>query len=149
MLERFTDDGRRVVARAAETAEGLAHDHVGTGHLLLVLLDPSAGLSATVLRTAGLDAQQVRDELGQLPAAKGRRRRSGGSARVSAGAQQALAASVRESADLGVHRVDPAHILLGVLADDSNSAARIVARAGVDREELRRRTIASITDPMR
>jgi ATP-dependent Clp protease ATP-binding subunit ClpA len=61
MFERFTDHARAVVVRAQEEARQLAQDHLGTEHLLLALLDPSAGATAAVLAGAGVDAAAVRD----------------------------------------------------------------------------------------
>jgi ATP-dependent Clp protease ATP-binding subunit ClpA len=60
MFERFTDQARDVVVHAQEESRRLGHGHVGTEHLLLALLDPSAGATATVLADAGIDASTVR-----------------------------------------------------------------------------------------
>jgi ATP-dependent Clp protease ATP-binding subunit ClpA len=61
MFERFTDQARNVVVHAQEESRGLGHPYVGTEHILLALLDPSAGATATVLADAGLDASALRD----------------------------------------------------------------------------------------
>ena len=60
MFERFTRPAREVVIEAQERARQLRHPFVGTEHLLLALLEPSAGVASAVLREAGLDADQVR-----------------------------------------------------------------------------------------
>jgi len=61
MFERFTDQARDVVVHAREECRQLGHDHIGTEHLLLALLDPSAGATAAVLADAAIDAPAVRD----------------------------------------------------------------------------------------
>ena len=61
MFERFTDHARNVVVRAQEEARQFGHDHLGTEHLLLALMHPSAGATAAVLAEAGVDAAAVRD----------------------------------------------------------------------------------------
>jgi ATP-dependent Clp protease ATP-binding subunit ClpA len=60
MFERFTDQARDVVVHAQEESRRLGHDHIGTEHLLLALLEPSAGATATVLADAGVSAPTVR-----------------------------------------------------------------------------------------
>jgi ATP-dependent Clp protease ATP-binding subunit ClpA len=60
MFERFTDQARDVVVHAQEQSRRLGHDHIGTEHLLLALLEPSAGATATVLTDAGVAAPTVR-----------------------------------------------------------------------------------------
>ena len=61
MFERFTDQARDVVVHAQEEARQLHHGYIGTEHLLLALLHPSAGATATLLAQAGVRADAVRD----------------------------------------------------------------------------------------
>ncbi len=70
MFERFTVPSREVVVRAMGEAQALGHGEIGTGHLLLALLDERAGPVATVLRDAGLDHATARAELIRRMAAK-------------------------------------------------------------------------------
>jgi len=66
MFERFTLSAREVVTGAQEFARQLRHPYVGTEHLLLALLEPSAGLASAVLRDAGVDAAHVRLDVERL-----------------------------------------------------------------------------------
>jgi hypothetical protein len=59
----LSDECRRVLAYAAEEAEHLNHQHVGTEHLLLGLLREENCLAATVLRERGLRIEPVRRNL--------------------------------------------------------------------------------------
>src|ERR1022692_5250438 len=54
MLERFTDQARRVVALAQEEARMLNHSRVGTEHILLGLLVEGDGVAAEVLESLGI-----------------------------------------------------------------------------------------------
>jgi ATP-dependent Clp protease ATP-binding subunit ClpA len=63
MFERFTVPSREVVVRAMGEAQALGHAEIGTGHLLLALLDERAGPASAVLRDAGLDHATARAEL--------------------------------------------------------------------------------------
>lgn len=69
MFERFTVPSREVVVRAMGEAQAMGNSEIGTGHLLLALLDERAGPVAVVLRTAGLDHATARAELARRLAA--------------------------------------------------------------------------------
>lgn len=61
MFEQFAAQSRDVVVRAMGEAIALDSAAIGTGHMLLALLDERAGPAATALRAAGLSHEQVRD----------------------------------------------------------------------------------------
>jgi ATP-dependent Clp protease ATP-binding subunit ClpA len=63
MFERFTEAARAVVMQAQFEARDLQHEHVGTEHLLLALLEDQAGAIAVALRDRGIDQIRVRDEI--------------------------------------------------------------------------------------
>jgi ATP-dependent Clp protease ATP-binding subunit ClpA len=66
MFERFTTAARETVVRARAEADDLGSGLIGTQHLLLALTSPDAGVAATVLHGAGLDARQVRADIVRL-----------------------------------------------------------------------------------
>ena len=59
----LSNEGKRVLAYAAEEAERLGHKHIGTEHLLLGLLREEKCFAAQILEERGLKLEQVRDEL--------------------------------------------------------------------------------------
>lgn len=59
MFERFTQEARQVVTLAQENGRRLRHNHIGTEHLLLGLLEQPGTLSARLLDRHGVDYQQV------------------------------------------------------------------------------------------
>ena len=63
----LSNEGKRVLAYAAEEAERLGHKHIGTEHLLLGLLREEKCFAAELLQERGLKLAQIRDELGRLP----------------------------------------------------------------------------------
>ncbi|HEY1570659.1 MAG TPA: Clp protease N-terminal domain-containing protein [Pseudonocardiaceae bacterium] len=63
MFERFTTAAREAVIRANAETRRLGHRDIGTGHLLLALLDERAGPVAEILRSAGLAEATVRAEV--------------------------------------------------------------------------------------
>lgn len=59
----LSNEGKRVLAYAAEEAERLSHRHIGTEHLLLGLLREEKSFAAAMLHERGLRLSAVREEL--------------------------------------------------------------------------------------
>jgi ATP-dependent Clp protease ATP-binding subunit ClpC len=59
----ISNESKRVLAYAAEEAEGMGHKHIGTEHLLLGLLREDQCFAATLLRERGVELTKVREEL--------------------------------------------------------------------------------------
>ncbi|MGB8131499.1 MAG: Clp protease N-terminal domain-containing protein [Candidatus Angelobacter sp.] len=59
----LSNEGKRVLAYAAEEAARLSHQHVGTEHLLLGLLREENSFAAQLLKERGVTLSQIRDEL--------------------------------------------------------------------------------------
>ena len=141
MVGRFTDSARRVSLVALQEARGFNHTAIGTGHLLLGLIG-EGGAAASVLASAGLSRQVCRalvlevDGRGTVPVP--------GALPFTPGAKRALASAVRESLALGHRHVGTEHLLLGVLAEDEGVARDVLARTGVDPEEVRDRAFAAL-----
>jgi ATP-dependent Clp protease ATP-binding subunit ClpC len=63
----LSNEGKRVLAYAAEEAERLSHRHIGSEHLLLGLLREEKSFAAQILNEHGVRLSAVRDGLGQQP----------------------------------------------------------------------------------
>jgi ATP-dependent Clp protease ATP-binding subunit ClpC len=63
----LSNECKRVLAYAAEEAERLGHEHLGTEHLLLGLLREEKCFASEILRERGLKLAQIRDELARSP----------------------------------------------------------------------------------
>jgi len=74
----LSNESKRVLAYAGEEAERLAHQHIGTEHLLLGLLREEKCFGAQILTERGVRLSQVREELARQPheAAQGQKRPS-------------------------------------------------------------------------
>jgi len=59
----LSNEGKRVLAYAAEEAERLAHKHIGTEHLFLGLLREDKCFAAQILMERGLRLGEVREEI--------------------------------------------------------------------------------------
>jgi uncharacterized damage-inducible protein DinB len=62
----LSNECQRVLAYAAEEAELLSHQHVGTEHLLLGLLREEKSFAAEIMHERGLELQPVREELQRI-----------------------------------------------------------------------------------
>ncbi|MEV4759961.1 Clp protease N-terminal domain-containing protein [Micromonospora sp. NPDC049559] len=186
MLERFTPQARQALETARAERRRFRHDHIGTEHLLLGLLDERTGPVAGLLRAAGVDADQVRAEIErevepaelgesdaealrsigidldavratvertfgegalEAPVPPGRRKLFGGrypGSRLTPRARKVLELSLREALRLRHEHIGPEHILLGLLREGEGLAALLLVRAGLDLDDLRRRTVSSL-----
>ena len=63
----FSNEGKRVLAYAAEEAERLDHRHIGAEHHLLGLLREAGCFAAVMLREAGANLEILRSKIAELP----------------------------------------------------------------------------------
>jgi len=66
----FTPRAKRVIELAFEEARQLAHNYIGTEHLLLGLVREGEGVAARVLSNLGVDTEKIRDQITRLLGAK-------------------------------------------------------------------------------
>jgi ATP-dependent Clp protease ATP-binding subunit ClpA len=133
--------------------------------------EPLGEADAEALRAIGIDLEAVRDKVEEsfgpgaldeptddLPAAddieergglvdrlRGRRRRSlPGHIPFAPRCKKVLELSLREAIHLGHRYIGTEHILLGLLREGEGLGVRILVDAGVDLDDLRRRTLAGL-----
>ena len=53
MFERYTENARDVLSHARQEAQKFHHDHIGTEHILLGLIEVAEGVGAEILRRRG------------------------------------------------------------------------------------------------
>jgi ATP-dependent Clp protease ATP-binding subunit ClpC len=141
MFERFTDQARQVVVLAQEEARLMRHGHIGTEHLLVALARVDDEVATPMLADHGLTAEKARAEVVAIIGVGNAE--PGGQLPFTPAAHDAVEATLRESLELGHDRVEPAHLLLGVLRQRDGVARRVLAGAGAhpteSREEVERR----------
>jgi len=126
MFERFTDRARRAMQFAAQEAQRLKHDHLGTEHLLLGLLKEGTGVGAGVLYDCGLDLDKLRNEV---------ERRSHGpntanpptNPRQTSRLLRVFDYANEESAALHHDYIGTEHLLLGIMREPESCAAKSLA----------------------
>jgi len=135
MFERFTDKARQVVVLAQEEARLMRHGHIGTEHLLVALARVEDDVATPMLADHGLTGEKARSEVVAIVGIGNAE--PGGQLPFTPAAHDALDATLRESLELGHDRVEPAHLLLGVLRQRDGVARRVLAGAGAHPTESR------------
>jgi ATP-dependent Clp protease ATP-binding subunit ClpA len=135
MFERFTEQARQVVALAQEEARLMRHAHIGTEHLLVALARVDDDIATPMLAAHGLTGERARAEVVAIEGVGNAD--PGGQLPLTPAAQDALDATLRESLELGHDRIEPAHLLLGVLRQRDGVARRVLAGAGANPPEAR------------
>jgi ATP-dependent Clp protease ATP-binding subunit ClpA len=99
---------------------------------------------ADALRSVGIDLDEVRRTVEETfgPGALERAATAGGRSwsghvTLTPGSKKALELALREAIHLGHRSIGAEHLLLGLVRDDTCSAARILAARGADRERVR------------
>jgi len=62
----FSDEAKAVLGYAAQEADRLLHEHIGTEHVLLGLFRAERGIAATILAEQGLRIASVRDQIVEM-----------------------------------------------------------------------------------
>lgn len=141
LFGRFTPRARQALTLAEQAARGVPHDHVGTEHVLLGVLDEGQNLALRVLESLDVEAADLRSELAGSMAKP--TRPVGGRVPFTALAKRALESTAKEALSLGHNYIGCEHLLLGLLATEDGTASQILRRMGL---ELRttRRTVTTV-----
>jgi Clp amino terminal domain, pathogenicity island component len=126
---RFTDKARRVVVEAQTAARRGRQEQIVPEHLVLGLLTEPTALAATALSALGVDLDVLRERIeAGLEASDAE---PGEQIPFSGSAKKVLELVLREALRLGHNYVGTEHLLLGLLADEENSAAQLLGELGV------------------
>jgi len=139
---KLTDEALRTIDCAREEAEKAQVDFLGTEHLLIALASCGAGPAADALSRMGVTRESILQRLlchsskesSCTPAPK--------SFPLTPRAKAALFAARDQATSLNRDCIGTEHLLLGLLADDGNSARAILKSAGVTMEMIRSETNA-------
>jgi Clp amino terminal domain, pathogenicity island component len=144
MLERFTDQARRVVVLAEEEARTLDHNWIGTEHLLLGVLREGDGAAARALASLGISLQPVRQQVEEIIGSV--QQHASEHIAFTPRSKKVLELSLRESLQLGHDRVGTGHILLGLIREGEGVAAQVLVRLGADLNQMRQQVIELVSD---
>lgn len=157
MFTRFVKEARAIATQAQTIAHALGSPTIEAEHLLLALAETPATVTHETLADAGLDRQGVLEALdretersltavGISPAAfdlppiapVATKPKWATSAKLALERSFTIASARNDS------RIEPGHILLGVLRAPAGTVPRALEMAGVDRLDLARRVEAAL-----
>lgn len=157
MFNRFVKEARGVATRAQTIARTLGSPTIEAEHLLLALAETPVTMARTALVDAGLDWQGVLNALdrenerslaavGISPAAFNLPPVAPAATKPkwATSAKLALERSLKVAARRNDSRIEPDHILLGVLQAPVGTVPRALEVAGIDRLEVVRRFEAEL-----
>ena len=157
---------KKVLAFAAEEAERLSHEHIGTAHLLLGLLREQSCNAAILLVAEGVSLEAVRAQLRSGPeTGSGKETNTisfdlpGEPTAVhvdqatldfikmfGAEARRILMYAVAEAERLGHAQIGAGHLLLGILREESSAAAKLLQANGLGQKRVEAELFREISD---
>jgi len=133
--DRLTRRARQALHFANEEAQALNHPYVGAEHILLGLVREGAGVAAWVLDELGVRLIQTRETVAALVSPGAGQQRTG--QHLSSSARTVIAQARQEADQLSHAYVGTEHLLLGLVREDSSTAAEVLSRMGVPLEQVR------------
>ncbi|MFD5393452.1 Clp protease N-terminal domain-containing protein [Streptomyces sp. NPDC127097] len=140
---RFTPRARNVVVASQNKAREGSHAQIGTGHLVLGLLDAPEGLAARVLVAQGIQLEAVKEAVaGTLPEPSSEPLPA--LVPFDAHAKKALELTFREALRLGHNYVGTEHLLLALLEQENGQG--VLSGFGLDKTHTEEHVSAALTE---
>ncbi|MBD5541600.1 MAG: ATP-dependent Clp protease ATP-binding subunit [Lachnospiraceae bacterium] len=139
----YTDNAKSALALAKKMARTTGQNYIGTEHILLGLLKQQSGVAARILEERSVTAGKVMDVIRELIAPSGvvsLLERDGYSPR----AVQILEEADKQAARFGSTRTGTEHILLAIIKEGDNIAARLLYTLGVNLQKLYADTLTAM-----
>lgn len=145
MDDLFTKRAKESLEIAQEQAKAFKHQTVSSEHLLLALVMEQKGVAGRVLRQAGTNEQDIREEIETVTGyGTVRSYAKGKYLPYSPRAKEVLAFASDEAKRMGAGHVGTEHILLGLLRDENILAVRILSNLGINLPKLRQMILKRI-----
>ncbi|GHE08843.1 hypothetical protein GCM10010339_59050 [Streptomyces alanosinicus] len=133
---------RKVVVTAQEQARLLKHDHIGTEHILLGLLDVPDSTAANVLHQLGYDKETAQADI--ATAVKPGTKELSGHIPFAPSARKTLELALREAQQLHHNDIGTEHILLALIREGEGVGAKVLAERISPISRIRAAVLASV-----
>jgi ATP-dependent Clp protease ATP-binding subunit ClpC len=139
MFERYSEHAQSVMDRARQEAQNLRHDHLGTEHILLGLLEVKDGCAACVLRHRKVDVAHTKEQIEKL-VSHGSGPEDGDYETLprTRHAQSVIEDAVKEARELKHPLIGTEHLLLGLLHENQGVGAKVLRNLGLKLGEIRK-----------
>ena len=138
-FDKFTERARKVLTLAQEEAQRLQHNYIGTEHLLLGLVREGEGVAARVLRSLGIELNQVRSNV-EFIIGRGERIVLG-EIGLTPRAKKVVELAVDEARRLKHDYIGTGHLLLGMMREGGGIAAGVLESLGANMQKVRAHTL--------
>ncbi|MCS6773757.1 MAG: ATP-dependent Clp protease ATP-binding subunit [Thermoflexales bacterium] len=128
---------------ATDEANRLAHNYIGTEHLLLGLVKEEGGIAGRVLRELGARPERVAEMVERMTGA-GRRSSANEKPELTPRTKAVLELAVEEARKLGSAYIGTEHLLLGLIRQGDGVAIDVLRQIGLTPERIRRETMRAI-----
>jgi ATP-dependent Clp protease ATP-binding subunit ClpC len=142
MFERYTEDARQVLSRARREAQKFHHDHIGTEHILLGLIEVKTGVAADILEHRNIDLKHAKSEVKKLvvPASL-----DSGDTFIAlprtTHAHELIDDAVEEARALKHNYIGTEHLLLALLHEKEGRGAQVLGNLGMKLDDVRQDVI--------
>ncbi len=142
MFERYTDNARRVLSRARQEAQKFRHDHIGTEHILLGLIEVKDGVGAEILRHRNINLKAAKAEVQKMVTPGNP---ESGETFIAlprtTHAHELIDDAVEEARTLKHNFIGTEHLLLALLYEKEGRGAKILAQLGLKPDTVRQDVI--------
>lgn len=131
----YTENAKSALAIAKRMAKKTGQNYIGTEHILLGLIHKDSGVAATLLAKSGVTEQKIMEVIRELIAPSGNvsvLERDGYSPR----AVQILKDADKQAERFGCCQTGTEHILLAIIKEGDNIAARLLFTIGINLQKL-------------
>lgn len=142
MFERYSPHAQSVMDRARQEAQKLRHDHIGTEHILLGLIEVKDGVAADVLRHRNVDLAHAKQQV-ELLVKHGSGPEDGDYETLprTVHAQSVCDDALREARALKNTTIGTEHLLLGLLYENEGTGAKVLRNLGLKLDDVRDDTL--------
>ncbi|MDD5598887.1 MAG: Clp protease N-terminal domain-containing protein, partial [Victivallaceae bacterium] len=142
-MKNFTPRAKHVLVLAQKEAERFNHDYVGTEHLLMGLIALGEGVAVSVLKSMGLNLDQLRLEVEKLCGVGGPTKQAG-LVPFTPRLKRVLILAAKEAKDMNYNFIGTEHLLLALMREGESAAAKILANMKIDINEVRNQVIRAL-----
>lgn len=135
MNTRFTSRAVRALKFAQYEAQEMEQNYIGTEHLLLGLVHEPESVAARALSEIGLDLDTVREHAISVVGEEDSE--ASDNPYYTPNAKRVMQMALEEAQGLGHNYVGTEHILLGLMRENDNIAARVLTSLGADEHLVR------------
>ena len=133
----FTDRVKKVLQIAREESVRLGNDYVGTEHLLLGLVKEGEGVAVAVLRSLGVDLEDLSANIEKAITSTGGMMTIGQMLPFTPRAKKVLEIAANEARTMSHKYIGTEHLLLALMKDTESAAANALAAAGLEFEKVK------------